>query len=402
MFTMFFGVIIVIGLIVLAYLIIDFNLGRKRHLETVAKIEFPKRYSDLQLFTDGGKLFKEMFNDLRSAKEHIHALFYIVQDDHISKEFFDILKEKAKQGVEVRLLLDWVGSKNVKKQEIEKLKQSGVEFYYCHIPKAPFFFYTFNERNHRKITVVDGNIGFVGGFNVGKEYLGQDPKYGVWRDYHLKMTGEGVQDLQKQFLEDWLDDSKIDLLENTKYFPASEKGKTRHQIVPTNGAFLTSTFKQLLKCAQNEVVICTPYFVPSDELMEELLQTLGRGVKVKIVVPQKEDHPLLRDAAFNYFPTLMEAGAEVYRFFYGFFHAKVIIVDSELCDIGTANFDKRSLHINHEINCIIFDKEFVRHVREKVDSDLATAERLTEEFLHQRGLLEKSKQQVAKVLSPLL
>ena len=402
MFTTILGVIVLLSLIVLAYLIIDFNLGRKRHLETVAKVEFPKRYSDLQLFTDGGKLFKEMFQDLREAKEHIHALFYIVQDDHISKEFFDILKEKAEQGVEVRLLLDWVGSKKVKKQAIEKLKQSGVEFYYCHIPKAPFFFYTLNERNHRKITVIDGKTGFVGGFNVGKEYLGQDPKFGVWRDYHLKMTGEGVQDLQRQFLEDWQDDSNIDLREDPKYYPPSEKGKIQHQIVPTNGAFLTSTFKQLLTRAQKEVVICTPYFVPSDELMKELLHTLKRGVKVKIVVPQKEDHPLLRDAGFNYFPALMDAGAEIYRFFYGFFHAKVMNVDSELCDIGTANFDKRSLHINHEVNCIIFDKKFVQHVRENVDADLDTAELLTKEFIQQRGLIERSKQKVAKVVSPLL
>lgn len=398
-FALAVGIFLVL---VIAWIVIDMKLGRINHLRKVSKKEFPKRHSDLLLYTDGSTLFKELFQDLRNAEHHIHSLFYIVQDDHISKEFFSILIEKAREGVEVRLLLDRVGSNNVKKQQIQQLKKNNIAVYHCHSPTFPFFFYSLNQRNHRKITVVDGKIGYIGGFNIGKEYMGQDPKFGEWRDYHLKMLGEGVQDLQAQFLQDWLEESGMDLSTDPSYFPPLEKGKSLHQIVPTNGAFLSDTFLALLKRAQKSVIICTPYFIPSEKLFDELLHTLKRGVKVTILVPLKEDHPLVRDAAFPYFTALIEAGAEVHRFYQGFYHAKVLVVDDQVCDIGTANFDKRSLFLNHEINCLIFDTAFIKKTTGEIMEDIHNSEKLTMEFIQNRSLLEKGKEQLSKIISPLL
>ncbi|MGY3718114.1 cardiolipin synthase [Sutcliffiella cohnii] len=382
--------------------ILDFKLGRKKHLAEVEHDVFPKRKSNISLFTDGGTLFKHMYDDLREAKEHIHALFYIVREDHISKEFLSILKEKAEEGLEVRLLMDWGGSFKFKKETVQQLKGSGVEVYFCHPPKFPHLFYSINERNHRKITIIDGKIGYVGGYNVGKEYVDQDAKMGVWRDYHLKVTGEGVKDLQFQFLQDWKDDTGIDLRENNQYYPPLTPGEITHQFVPTNGAFLTETFVSLIKKAKKQIIIATPYFIPSDELIKELFKALNRGVKVSVLVPQKEDHLLLRDAGFNYFPALMQAGATIYRFYYGFYHAKVMVIDEEICDIGTANFDKRSLFLNHEINCLIYDSEFVQCVLHEIQEDMHNSEVLTPDYLKKRSFLAKGKQRVAKILSPLL
>ncbi|WP_078378584.1 cardiolipin synthase [Sutcliffiella halmapala] len=398
-FALSIGILLVL---IVVWLIIDFQLGRKNHLKKVSKKEFPKRHSDMTLYTNGSALFNDLFQDLRNADHHIHSLFYIVQDDHISKEFFSILIDKARKGVEVRLLLDRVGSKNVKKQQIQELKDNNIEVYYCHLPTFPYFFYSLNQRNHRKITVVDGTIGYIGGFNIGKEYLGQDPELGVWRDYHLKMLGEGVQDLQSQFLQDWLEESRVDLTTAPQYFPPLTKGKSLHQIVPTNGAFLSDTFLMLLKRAQKSVMICTPYFIPSEKLLDELLYTLSKGIKVTILVPVKEDHPLVRDAAFPYYPALIEAGAEIYRFYQGFYHAKVIVIDDKVCDIGTANFDKRSLFLNHEINCLIFDTNFIKQTTSEIMEDIHNSEKLTMEFIQNRSLLEKGKEQLTKIISPLL
>ena len=184
------------------WVFMDFTLGRKKHLASAKTNTLPVRESDLAIFAEGPKLFDDLFSELQNAKQHIHILFYIVQDDKISQEFLSILKQKVKNGVEVRLMVDWVGS-GLKRKTIKSLKAAGVEFAYSQMPKLPFLFYSSQVRNHRKITVIDGQIAYLGGFNIGEEYNNHDPKLSPWRDYHLKMTGEGVSDLQSEFLEDW-------------------------------------------------------------------------------------------------------------------------------------------------------------------------------------------------------
>jgi cardiolipin synthase A/B len=361
-----------------------------------------QKKSDFELFIDGENLFHDLFESIKNSTSSIHVLFYIVQNDEISNEFLSLLGEKASQGLEVRLLLDYVGSFELDKQKVNLLKEKGVRFARTHAPRFPYFFYTLQARNHRKITVIDGKIGYLGGFNIGKEYIGKDPKFGYWRDYHLKVSGEGVFDLQQQFLKDWFDSTAENYLKEPRYFPTLHKGKSIHTFISTYGEHLDEHFISFIKEAKQEIIICSPYFIPGKEILNELLHAVSKGVKVKIMVPMKADHPLVKEAAFPYFGKLLLAGCEIYRFYHGFYHAKVIVIDENICDIGTANFDKRSLYLNDEMNCIIYDQVFIQHVKKCIYEDFRRSELLTYEFYKKRSYLQKGKEAVATLVSHFL
>ncbi|WP_226679150.1 cardiolipin synthase [Mesobacillus jeotgali] len=371
------------------WVFMDFTLGRKKHLASAKTNTLPVRESDLAIFAEGPKLFDDLFSELKNAKQHIHILFYIVQDDKISQEFLSILKQKVKDGVEVRLMVDWVGS-GLKRKTIKSLKAAGVEFAYSQIPKLPFLFYSSQVRNHRKITVIDGQIAYLGGFNIGEEYNNHDPKLSPWRDYHLKMTGEGVSDLQSEFLEDWHAAAKVNLLQNTGYFPALKKGAIRHQIVPTEGILLEEMMSDLITNAKTSIFIGTPYFIPSKRVFNLLRDAIKRGVSVTVLVPLVSDHVLVKEASYPYLRTLIKDGAEVYQFLNGFYHAKVILVDDKVCDVGTANFDKRSMFLNYELNCLIYDGDFIKKVKRILTEDILNSRKAALDDFNRALLKEKA------------
>lgn len=360
------------------------------------------RKSNLEFYIDGHSFYNELFRAIKQSKQSVHILFYIVKNDDISHEFLTLLGEKAKQGVEVRLLLDYIGGKEFTDKEISLLKRKGVHFAYANKPKWPFYFYTLQARNHRKITVIDGEIGFLGGFNIGKEYLGHDPKLGFWRDYHLRLTNEGVTDLQRQFSKDWFKATSEDLTSNQTYFPKLLPGKLEQRFLSTNGSFLKKYFISLIQSAKKEILICTPYFIPGKKIQQELIKAAKRGVNVKVLVPMKADHPLVREASFPYYGPLILAGCEIYRFYHGFYHSKVFVIDDNTCDIGTANFDKRSFYINDEMNCLIYDVGFIQKVKESVYEDFTRSEKLTYEFLKKRPISERGKELLASMISYFL
>lgn len=382
---------------------LDFYFGRKFHLKKVLKRHYPIRHGKWLLFTDGGDLFKNLFKDISNAKHHVHILFYIVKNDHVSLEFLDLLKKKAKEGVTVRLLLDRIGSYRISRKIIHSLKKSGIHVSFCNKPKFPFLFYSLNYRNHRKITVIDGTIGYFGGFNIGREYLGQDPYLGYWQDYHLKLVGDGVQDLQTEFLWDWKRATGEDLLKKKIYFPELSKGALPMRFLPTDGAHLKEFLVHLLNNAKTEILIGTPYFIPGKEILQVLVAALKRGVRVTILVPYKADHVLVREAAFPYFRQLLKAGGRIYRYTNGFYHGKIILIDNEYCDFGTANFDKRSLFINDELNCIIRDPIFIKKIRRELVNDiLLRSEQLTLAEYKKRPFWHRGKEIVSSLISDLL
>lgn len=386
-------------LIIALWLSLDFTFGRKKQLQGLKRVNSPFRASNIDIFTKGPELFADFFSELKKATHHIHILFYIVKDDNISKEFLSILKEKADEGVEVRLLLDRMGSFPIKKRTIESLKRHGIHFSFAHTPKLPCLFYTFQARNHRKITIIDGKIGYIGGFNIGKEYINLDPKLSPWRDYHLKMSGEGVADLQKEFLIDWLKETNTNLLANNAYFPALHTGKIQHQIIPSKGAFLEDTFSSLINRAKTKIFIGTPYFIPSERLLNDLIAAQARGITLTILVPKVSDHILVKEASYSSLRKLLENGAEVYEFQTGFYHAKTMIIDDEVCDIGTANFDRRSLFINYEINCYIYDQPFIKKVQAVIKQDIQHSRQLSlAELIRRRNI----KEWAARLVAPLL
>lgn len=382
--------------------LIDFTFGRRYYVKHQRDHSFQKRMSDLTLITNGESLYDDLFRHIRNSQHSVHILFFIVRNDEISETFYTLLKEKARNGVEVRLLLDFVGSFRLKRKTKNELKQSGVQVAFTRKPSFPFFLYSLQSRNHRKIAVIDGNIGYLGGFNIGKEYIGRNPKLGFWRDYHIKCEGEGVSDLQTQFLDDWYESTGIDIRNHKEYFPKLTKGSIQHKFVPTYGNRLEKHFISFIQQAERELYIGSPYFIPSKAVLNELVDALERGVHITIMVPIKSDHPFVKEASIPYFEPLLQRGAAIYQYNYGFYHAKVMIVDQHFCDIGTANFDMRSLYFNDEINCFIYDNAFVKLVKDTIHHDLQKAERLTLERWMEYKTNHKRKIQLASLLAPLL
>lgn len=391
-----------IAAILSIWLIMDYKLGRKKHLAGLKEKEYPLRKSNIQLFSNGNPLFSDMFAEIRSAKQHIHILFYIVKNDQFSKDFFSLLKQKAKEGVEVKLLLDWVGSNKVKRSMVKDLIANGAHFSFCQVPRPPFLFYSFQERNHRKITVIDGKIGYLGGFNIGKEYIDQDPKLSPWRDYHLKILGEGVRDLQEEFLLDWQQATDSKEMHHEKYYPPLFQGDSEHQLKPTEGVFLEEIYSEILGRAKRAVVIGTPYFIPSDRIFELLRSLLRKKIQITVIVPFHSDHPLVKEASFKYFRILIQEGAKIYQYQKGFYHAKFILIDDEILDIGTANFDKRSFFLNHEMNCYIYDKKCIKQMRKELEQDLENCLPLTLQDLNKPNPWRDLKERVAALVSTFL
>jgi cardiolipin synthase A/B len=391
--------ILFIGLTLL--LALDFFIGRKRHLAQINNQKFPIRKSQLSIFTNGPDLFEDYFTELRRAEKHIHVLFYIVKDDSFSQEFLDILISKAQAGVEVRLLVDWVGG-TISRKYKKQLKEAGVAFVHSQTPKLPFLFYTSQVRNHRKISVIDGKIGYTGGYNIGKEYINKDKKLSPWRDYHLKVTGEGVQDLQKEFLLDWKKAAKVDLLQNQIYFPPLSKGEIRHQFIPSEGNLLEQTLFDLITNAEKSIIIGTPYFIPSESIFTQLLKAIDRGVSLTLLVPFTADHMLVKEASFTYLRKLIKKGAEVHQYKKGFYHAKVLVIDDQLCDLGTANFDKRSMFLNFELNCLIYNQDVIRQVKTILHQDLLDSDQVSLSDLNSFNPFRSLKERAAQTVSYFL
>ncbi|KQU20131.1 cardiolipin synthase [Bacillus sp. Leaf13] len=391
-----------IFLLIFTWCWVDFKLGHKRNMKQVTNIKYPPRKSDMTVFTSGKILFDDFMKEIKLAQDSIHILFYIVKNDKFSKEFLKLLQTKAEAGVEVRLLVDRIGSKNISRESIQELKKSGVHFSFSFKPKLPFLFYSIQKRNHRKITVIDGRIGYLGGFNIGKEYINQGEKLNPWRDYHVKITGEGVKDLQEVFLSDWVHDTNEDYRGTPAYFPTLVPGTQAHQVIVTNGSHLEQTLTRLIQQAEKKIIIGTPYFIPSQTLFQELRSALARKVSVTVIVPEMSDHALVKEASFPYFRVLLKEGAAILQFQRGFYHSKVILIDDIICDVGTANFDKRSLFLNSEINCLIFDRAFIEDVKKELAVDIAESRPLSRDSLSSINVVRTAKESLASILSPFL
>jgi cardiolipin synthase A/B len=393
------SIVIALILLIIVWFYLDFILGRIKHRTSFSKRETPILRGNFDIFPHGKELFADYFNELKNARSHIHILFYIVRDDEFSQQFFDILKAKAREGVEVRLLVDRIGSYRVKKPAIKELRNAGVQFAFSNRIRLPFLFYSSQVRNHRKISIIDGKLGYLGGFNIGKEYIGQDPKLSPWRDYHLKITGESVPYLQREFFIDWNEYASDHVIVNSRYAPEQPKGTVPHQFVPTEAGFLEEKYFNLIQNAKKSITIGTPYFIPSKKLIHELIRAAKLGIKITIVVPYITDHMLVQEASYRYLRLMLKAGAQVFQYKNGFYHAKSIIIDDDLCDIGSANFDKRSLFLNKEINCYFYDPAFVNRFMDIIHKDILDSKPLKLGDLNKPNLLKSIKEGIAGAIS---
>lgn len=366
--------------------------------------------NDLALYTEGNEKFDALIKALESAKKFIHIEYYIFRPDDIGKKLLNILMSKAKEGVEVKFLFDAMGSSSLNtKKYLHELNSAGVEYAAFFPGILPYINRRINYRNHRKIVIVDGEIGFVGGFNIGDEYLGKDKKIGYWRDTHLKIIGDAVYSLEERFLLDWSHAKNGEIGDVSKYFPKHGRpvdSKIGMQIV-TSGPdhkeqYIKNGYIKIINNAKENLFLQTPYFVPDDTVLESLKLSALSGVDVRIMIPGKPDHKFMAWAANSYILELLNVNIKVYLYDRGFIHAKTIMADGEVCSIGTANMDIRSFKLNFEVNGFIYNSEFTKVLEDSFNEDIKYCREITKEEFMKRPLIDKMMESIVRLISPIL
>lgn len=363
--------------------------------------------NDVKIYTDGSDKFYDLFNDIQSAKNHIHVEYYIIKNDSLGNDLLNLLSRKAEEGVEVRLLYDSVGGRQIPKETIDRLKNSGVKVGIFFSSNIPFFNFKINYRNHRKIVVIDGAKAYIGGFNIGDEYIGLNKKIGYWRDTHIRICGDAVIDLQTRFFLDWGYASKEDLSFLPRYFPDTKNnGSVGIQIISSGpdklDEAIKSNYVKMISSAKKSILIQTPYFIPDSSVFEALKIAAISGVDVKIMIPCKPDHPFVYWATYWHCGGLLQYGVKVYTYENGFLHAKTLVIDGKVSSVGTANFDMRSFKLNFECNSIIYDSEISTNLQNVFINDLNYSLELTRELYLERGVIIRFKESICRLLSPLL
>ena len=371
------------------------------------------------IFTDGKKKFEDLRREMAQAKHFIHIQYYIIKNDELFDSLIPVLLEKVKEGVEVRILYDGMGGRFMPKKKWLMLEEAGVKvgaFFPATLGRINF---RVNYRNHRKIVVIDGKVGYVGGFNIGREYIGMDPKFGYWRDTHLKIYGDAVNSLQVRFAQDWNYACKENLFQHAEYFdiPHSineERKKLLEgrrqplgiQIISSGpdarDRQIRNNYLELFYKAKHHIYIQTPYFVPDDAVLSALQVAAKSGVDVRLMIPCKPDHPFVYWATYSYVGDLLAAGARCYTYENGFLHAKGVMADGRVCSYGTANMDIRSFELNFEVNAVIYDEETTQELENIFLEDLNCCREITMEIYRRRSLIIRAKEQCSRLLSPLL
>ncbi|MCC0631378.1 cardiolipin synthase [Clostridioides sp. ZZV15-6388] len=369
--------------------------------------------NDVWIYAESSQFFNTLLEELKKAKKYINIQFYIFKDDKIGTEIIDILVDKAKEGVEVRLLFDAVGGRTLKNSTLSRLKESGVKVGSFFPSFLKIVNFNLNYRNHRKIVVIDGKVGFVGGYNVGDEYLGRNPKFGLWRDTHTKLTGDCVIDLNMRFILDWRYTTKEDL-DLEKYFAES---KTPSDCPSENiGIQIVSSgpdiseldeikygYLKMIQKARKYIYIQSPYLILDSTFIDTLKIACLSGVDVRIMIPSKPDHPFVYWASYSYAGELLKFGAKIYT--YGenaFLHAKTIVIDDSICSIGTANMDIRSFELNFEVNAFMYSSKKALEQRVIFENDILDSKEITLDVYNSRSTYIKIKESISRLLSSVL
>lgn len=370
---------------------------------------FLTRNNAADMFTSGQEMFDRMKEDMRAAQKHIHVLSYIFRNDALGREILAILTEKARSGVDVRIIYDSLGSLLSSQRLFKELRKAGGQIRAF----SPFVFsfsshFRLNYRNHRKITVIDGTIGYVGGMNIGEEYLGKNPELSPWRDTHLRLIGSSVSFLEERFLLDWASVAGLPLEDEwMRAFmpPPLADGTLAVQIVSsgpdTDASPLKSGLLEMLYTARKNVFIQTPYFTPDDSFLDALRIAAGSDLDIKLMLPGKSDNPLVQAATCSYARQMLNTGVRVYMY-KGFLHAKTIVFDRAAASIGTANLDYRSFSLNFEINAFIYDPDFAAQCEDAFLRDLDNCIELDEDWFERLSPFTRAAYSAARLLAPVI
>ena len=365
--------------------------------------------NDVDIFITAKDKYRQLIQDIENAKTSIHMLYFIIRNDRIGRMIIQVLARKAKAGVKVRVLYDHAGCMLTPSKTFQPLLDSGaqVERFF---PMNVGNYLRINFRNHRKIVVIDGAIGYLGGMNIGDEYMGLLQENAPWRDTHLRIMGSSVYLLQMRFIDDWhfathyryrnqFDDIECLFPQFTK------QGSTKMQIVSSGPDTMEEEIKwnfvKLIYTAKNYIYIQTPYFVPDDCFLEALKIAAMSGIKITIMAPSKTDNIIAHKVTIAYLGQLLSYGIEVF-FYPGFLHAKMLLIDEEIVSIGSANMDMRSFALNFEVNAFMYGKGISKRCADIFRNDLRIASRFTAEEYNKRGRLTRMQEGVYRLIAPLL
>jgi cardiolipin synthase len=394
-------------------------LEKKMHLFRVRDEEFDPKYAalaelaempftshnDATLLINGGQAFPAMFAGMETASDYIIVQFYIIHDDMLGRQLKEILTRKALEGVRVYVLYDEIGSHHLPRSYRRELAEAGVIILPFRTSRGLRNRFQINFRNHRKIVIVDGHVAYVGGLNVGDEYMGRHPQFGPWRDTHVEIRGPVVQAIQFCFLEDWYwATGDVPELDWTP-MPAPDENEVAlclssdpSDMIETCGLF----FMHAINSARQRIWIASPYFVPDTALTYALQLAALRGVDVRVMLPQKPDHKMVYLAAFSYIAEAEPTGVKFYRYVPGFMHHKVILVDDDLAAVGTANFDNRSVRLNFELMLIFADRAFAKAVSDMLEADFDVCLQVRTADFANRPFWFHFSVRLARLLAPIL
>ncbi len=358
-----------------------------------------------RLLIDGKATFDAIFAGIEAATRYVLVQFFIVHDDDIGRELKQKLISKARQGIKVYFLYDEIGSRGLSRRYLRDLRREGIQARPFRTSRGLSFRFQINFRNHRKIVVVDGQHAFVGGLNVGDEYLGRSRRFGPWRDTFTSVTGPAAKGVQIAFVDDWHWSTGTVPELDWSLVPAAADGKAV-LVLPTGPAdefdSCTLFFTHAIQVAKRRIWITSPYFVPSPEILVALHLAVLRGVDVRIILPSKPDHLIVWLAAFSYLKDTLPFGVKMYRLQEGFLHEKVLVVDDALAAVGTANLDTRSLRLQFEITLLFADAPFAGEVEKMLEADLARSRPLLMSEITDRSFAFKVVVQIARLFAPLL
>lgn len=378
--------------------IITLLLNNNRALLTVR--------NKVKILNNGEIKFAELFAAIEEAKSSIHLEYYAFDNDSIGNRLTELLAAKVKEGVEVRLIYDDVGSWGMKRRDARRLRAMGIKVC-CFMPVVfPWLTSKLNNRNHRKIAVIDGKIGFTGGINIAERYL-NGTKFGPWRDTHLRIEGDAVNMLQSVFMTDWYFTSKHELLASEKYFPKSHL-RTRLPIqIASSGpdsdwASIMQSFFAAINKARKTIYISTPYFLPNQAILTALKVAALSGIDVRIILPQRSDSKIVYWASRSYIGEMLEAGIKVYFYCKGFNHSKIMIIDDTFCSVGSANMDIRSFEDNFEVSAIIYDPKITTELTGYFLQDISNSRLITPEAWDNRSIIHSTYEAISRLMSPLL
>lgn len=379
-----------------------------RRLATIARSLAGSIYfadNDMEIFFSGKEKFRRLLADLREARKYIHLQYYIFEDDNIGTEVAGILMDKARQGVKVRVIYDHIGSIHVKNSFFKEMRSAGVEVFPFFKVAFPPFATRMNWRNHRKIVVIDGTTGYLGGMNIADRYIDGGKKFDAWRDTHLRLTGPSVAALQYSFAVDW-NFMGQPLLEESAGGNPDRPHNIGVQLItsgPTSRwSNIAMVFLKAIASASKRIFIQTPYFLPTEGLLKALQSAALSHVDVRILIPRRSDSAILTYASYSYVNECLSAGIKIYLYDKGMLHSKMMIIDDDWSTIGSTNFDFRSFEHNFEVNALIFSSDINRRLVKQFIEDIKGSTRIKAALWRKRPVAQRAIESIVRLLSPIL